>query len=40
MAVTQFTLSEGQRAERKLLLTVAEWEETTGSAGNRLSATC
>lgn len=30
MAVTQFNLNEGQRAERKLLITVAEWTE--GSA--------
>lgn len=27
MAVTQFNLNPGQRAERKLLLTVAEWQE-------------
>lgn len=27
MSVTQFNLSEGQRAERKLLITVAEWSE-------------
>lgn len=27
MAVNQFTLAEGQRAERKLLITVAEWTE-------------
>lgn len=27
MAVTQFNLKPGQRAERKLLLTVAEWQE-------------
>lgn len=27
MAVTQFNLSQGQRAERKLLITVAEWTE-------------
>lgn len=27
MAVTQFNLNAGQRAERKLLLTVAEWTE-------------
>lgn len=31
MAITQFNLNAGQRAERKLLITVAEWEETTGS---------
>lgn len=27
MAVTQFNLNQGQRAERKLLITVAEWTE-------------
>lgn len=27
MPVTQFNLNEGQRAERKLLITVAEWTE-------------
>ena len=27
MAVTQFNLNNGQRAERKLLITVAEWSE-------------
>ena len=27
MAVTQFNLANGQRAERKLLITVAEWSE-------------
>lgn len=31
MAVTQFNLNAGQRAERKLLITVAEWEEVTGT---------
>lgn len=32
MAVSQFNLNTGQRAERKLLITVAEWTEgTTGS---------
>ena len=29
MAVTQFNLAAGQRAERKLLITVAEWTEGT-----------
>lgn len=29
MAVTQFNLADGQRAERKLLITVAEWKEGT-----------
>lgn len=28
MAVTQFNLNNGQRAERKLLITVAEWTES------------
>lgn len=27
MPITQFNLSDGQRAERKLLITVAEWQE-------------
>lgn len=31
MAVTQFNLKPGQRAERKLLVTVAEWSETVGT---------
>lgn len=31
MAINQFNLSSGQRAERKLLITVAEWKETTGT---------
>lgn len=31
MAVTQFNLPTGRRAERKLLITVAEWTETTGA---------
>lgn len=30
MAVTQFNLNQGQRAERKLLITVAEWTEGSG----------
>ena len=29
MAVSQFNLSNGQRAERKLLITVAEWTESS-----------
>lgn len=29
MAVSQFNLSTGQRAERKLLITVAEWTESS-----------
>lgn len=28
MAIKQFNLRQGQRAERKLLITVAEWKET------------
>lgn len=31
MAVNQFNLNNGQRAERKLLITVAEWAETEGT---------
>lgn len=31
MPITQFNLAAGQRAERKLLITVAEWQEGTGS---------
>ena len=31
MAVKQFNLNNGQRAERKLLITVAEWTETVTS---------
>ena len=31
MAINQFNLNPGQRAERKLLITVAEWSETTGT---------
>lgn len=31
MAVNQFNLSTGQRAARKLLITVAEWTEGTGT---------
>lgn len=31
MAVNQFNLPEHQRAERKLLITVAEWNETVGT---------
>ena len=32
MAVEQFNLATNQRAERKLLITVAEWTETEGTA--------
>ena len=31
MAVEQFNLAQNQRAERKLLITVAEWTETVGT---------
>lgn len=31
MPITQFNLAAGQRAERKLLITVAEWQEGSGS---------
>lgn len=31
MAVKQFNLNNGQRAERKLLITVAEWKEGTNT---------
>lgn len=31
MPVEQFNLAQHQRAERKLLITVAEWEETVGT---------
>lgn len=31
MSVTQFNLASGQRAERKLLITVAEWSEGSSS---------
>lgn len=32
MAVNQFNLNAGQRAERKLLITVAEWRSSTGKS--------
>ena len=32
MAVPQFNLNDRQRAERKLLITVAEWNETEGTS--------
>lgn len=32
MAIEQFNLAQGQRAERKLLITVAEWKETVGTS--------
>lgn len=36
MPVTQFNLNDGQRAERKLLITVAEWTEGTGSSATEV----
>ena len=30
--IEQFNLAQGQRAERKLLITVAEWKETVGTS--------
>lgn len=36
MSVTQFNLNSGQRAERKLLITVAEWTEGTGSSATEV----
>lgn len=33
---TQFSLAPGQRAERKLLITVAEWTEGTGSSSTQI----
>lgn len=35
MAVKQFNLSEGQRAERKLLITVVEWTESGSDTPTR-----
>lgn len=32
MAIEQFNLATNQRAERKLLITVAEWQETVGTS--------
>lgn len=36
MPVTQFNLNDGQRAERKLLITVAEWTEGTGASATEV----
>lgn len=36
MAVNQFNLNNGQRAERKLLITVAEWTETEGTTSTQV----
>ena len=39
MAVTQFNLAQGQRAERKLLITVAEWSEGSNSTVREILGT-
>lgn len=39
MTPKQFTLDAGQRAERKLLITVAEWKETSGSGTDATTTT-
>lgn len=39
MAVKQFNLANGQRAERKLLITVAEWTETDTSGSTPVTTT-
>ena len=36
MAVKQFNLAQNQRAERKLLITVAEWTEGTGTSAEQV----
>lgn len=36
MAVEQFNLMPGQRAERKLLITVAEWTEGSGTSATQV----
>lgn len=36
---TEFNLQTNQRAERKLLITVAEWTETTGSGSAAVTST-
>lgn len=36
MAVEQFNLANGQRAERKLLITVAEWTEGEGTSATQV----
>lgn len=36
MAVEQFNLATNQRAERKLLITVAEWTETEGTTSTQV----
>lgn len=36
MAVEQFNLNDGQRAERKLLITVAEWTEGSGTSASQV----
>lgn len=39
MAVAQFNLTNGKRAERKLLITVAEWSEGAGSTVREILGT-
>lgn len=39
MSVTQFNLASGQRAERKLLITVAEWSEGGSSSVREILGT-
>lgn len=36
MPVSEFNLSAGQRAERKLLITVAEWTDNSGSSATQV----
>ena len=36
MSVNQFNLADGQRAERKTLITVVEWTETNGTSSTTL----
>ena len=36
MAVNQFTLNDGQRAERKLLITVVGWMEGEGQSATEV----
>ena len=39
MSIKQFNLANGQRAERKLLITVAEWQEEVTSGGTTTTET-
>lgn len=40
MAIKQFTLADGQRAERKLLVTVLEWTEGEGNSATQVRELC